>query len=59
MTTLLIRGPVAGMTTPVWGAVLTRAKTRVFEGRYEFLLHQGFSMILTRSVLTWSCSDTD
>ena len=35
MTTLGIRGPVAGMTTPSLGTVLTQVKTltRVFEGR--------------------------
>ena len=41
MTTLGIRGPVAGMSTPGWESVLTRVKTltRVFEGREEPLLH--------------------
>ena len=38
MTTLVSRGPVAGMTTPSLGSVLTRVKTRVFEGREEPLL---------------------
>ena len=44
MTSLVSLGPVAGMPTPVWGTVLTHVKTltRVFEGRSEFLLHQGF-----------------
>ena len=40
MTTLVSRGPVAGMTTPSLGNRLNRVKTltRVFEGREEPLL---------------------
>ena len=41
MTTRVIRGPVAGMTTPSLGTDLTHVKTltRVFEGREDPLLH--------------------
>ena len=48
MTSLVSRGPVAGMATPSLGTVLTQVKTltRVFEGREEPLLHDS-NMFLT------------
>ena len=48
MTSLVSRGPVAGMVTPGWETVLTRVKTltRVFEGRETHLLTDSNTLCL-------------